>query len=97
MAYRIREGITLVHVQDVYLIVSSARCWDICPYITQTNEMGELIWKELEKKREIPEIVEHIMQEYEIEDREHIEYDVNQFIQNMIESNYLIQERNDVE
>ncbi|MBP3871778.1 MAG: PqqD family protein [Faecalicoccus sp.] len=92
MAYKIRDGVILVLIQDVYLIVSCSSCWDECPYITETNEMGALIWNELKNKKEVYEIVDRILDEYDIKDKAQIEQDVNQFIKNMIESKYLIKE-----
>ena len=95
MAYKIRDGVTLVLIQQVYLIVSTAKCWNECPFITETNEMGALIWNELKHQRSVKHIVDQILDQYDIENKSQIEHDVNQFIQNMIESKYLIQERND--
>ena len=95
MAYKIRDGVTLVLIQGVYLIVSTSKCWDESPFITKTNEMGALIYNELKNQKEVSEIIQLILEEYDIEKQSQIEHDVNQFIQNMIESKYLIQERND--
>lgn len=95
MAYRVRDGVVLVKIQDIYLIVSSAPCWKECPYITETNEMGAYIWRQLEEHREVLEIVDGILDEYDVDDRQRIESDVRQFIQEMRNSNYLIPERND--
>lgn len=95
MAYRIRDGVVLVTIKNVNLIVTSAPYWDICPYITQTNEMGALIWNQLEMCKDKQDIVDCILEEYETDDITRINNDVDLFIQKMIDSNYLIEERND--
>ncbi len=92
MFYRIRDGIVLVKIQNVYLIVASAAYWDICPFITQTNEIGALIWNQLSLCKNKQDIVDCILEEYEADDIDRIKNDVDLFIQQMIDSNYLIEE-----
>ena len=92
MAYRIRDGVVLVKIQNVYLIVASAPCWDICPYVIHTNEIGALIWNQLELHKDKQDIMNYILEEYEMDDISRIHYDVELFIQQMIDSNYLIVE-----
>ena len=63
MTYRIRDGVVLVTIQKVNLIVSSAPCWDICPYVTRTNEMGALIWNQLKMYKDKQDIIDQIFEE----------------------------------
>ena len=88
--YKAREGVILTRICDEYLLVSGKKTRDICPYLTQINELSAFLWEKLINGADLEELLSFTSDEYEIDDRESVKESISQFLQQMVELGYLI-------
>ncbi len=92
---KLKEGAVLLHIHDVYLIVSDKEVRKTSPYIREINDTAAMIWQMLEQGYDTEEITDHMMKEYDIEERSFLEEDLRIYIREMKENGYLIEVEND--
>lgn len=98
MKYKTREGVVLTSVCGQYVLVAAKRARKKCPYISLINETAAFCWRLLEKGSTIDELVDHLGEEYEIEDIPRVTDDISKMINRFMEEGYLIEgENNDEE
>lgn len=88
--YKIRKGVILSEICGEYVLVAAKELLDICPYVSQINESSAFLWKQLERGKNLSQIVQAVENEYETGDDIDIQSAVESFIQQMLEMNYLI-------
>lgn len=91
MNYQIRDGIVLIEICDRHFLVSTTALRGICPYIVQINDSGAYIWNQLNAGSSITDIKKGIHENYEISMNADIDNYVDQFINELINANYLME------
>ena len=92
---KLRDGIVLLHIHDVYLIVSDKEARKTTPYIREINDTAAMIWQLLERGYNVDQITEYMMKEYDIEEKSLLEEDLHVYMCEMKENGYLIEVKND--
>ena len=92
---KLRDGIVLLHIHDAYLVVSDKEARKTTPYIREINDTAAMIWQLLEQGYNVEKITDHMMKEYDIEERSLLEEDLRIYIREMKENGYLIEVKND--
>jgi methyltransferase-like protein len=85
-SYAAQVAATVANDQEVIVLTDSGQ-------VTVLNELGTLIWQFCDGTHTIQQIVQVIIEEYEI-DRLTAEHDVNEFLQQMAEMQALMLEKN---
>jgi len=79
---KIKDGYLLREVAGNYIVVAiGEQAVDFDGVIT-INEIGAFIWKLLEKGAELPELIDAVLNEYDVE-KSIVETDINNFIDKM--------------
>ena len=91
LRYRTRPGVVLTCIQGEYLLVSAKNARQFCPYVTGVNETAAYIWHLLEEGSTPDSIVEAILSEYEITDRDTVKQSVMQLLSSLSDAGYLIE------
>lgn len=86
---KIRQGIILTHVYGEAILVAAYEARDTCPYVTVLNEAGERIWKDLEEGKDIPSIIRHLKEMFDIPEDTNVEELVKDYIRQLEENGYL--------
>lgn len=89
MKYKIRDGIILTSVCGQHLLVAASAAREFCPYVTQINETSAFIWRQLEQDRDIPEIREAVLKEWEVEDSSSLDDMINSLCSELENMGYL--------
>ena len=92
---KFKDGVVLLHIHDAYLVVSDKEARKTTPYIREINDTAAMIWQLLVQGYSVEEITDHMMKEYDIEERSLLEEDLRTYIREMKESGYLIEVEND--
>ena len=92
---KFKDGVVLLHIHDAYLVVSDKEARKTTPYIREINDTAAMIWQLLEQGYSVEEITDHMMKEYDIEERSLLEEDLRIYIRDMKENGYLIEVEND--
>lgn len=82
---KIKEGFILRAVADSYVVVAVGEAVKSFNGVINLNETGALLWKTLEKGAEENDLIEALLNEYEVE-RELAEKDVKTFIKKLTEA-----------
>lgn len=82
---KIKEGFILRAVADSYVVVAVGEAVKSFNGVINLNETGALLWKALEKGAEENDLIEALLNEYEVE-RELAEKDVKTFIIKLTEA-----------
>ena len=90
--YRTRPGVVLTEVCGEYLLVAAKKLLDECPYVTQINESSALLWRRLTSGASIGELEAAVAEEYEIDDPAQTRAAIGEFLRQMQERNYLLEE-----
>ena len=92
MTIRIRSGIVLTHICDQSLLVAAYEARPYCPYVTVLNETGESIWKWLIEGKSIAEIVQSVIDQYEIPSDIDVNSMIEDYIAELHEKGYVLYE-----
>ena len=82
---KIKDGFILREVAGSYLVVAVGNAVKEFGGIVNLNETGAFLWRLLEKSSTEPEMVDAILNEYEV-DRETAEKDVKAFVEKLTEA-----------
>ena len=82
---KIKEGFILREVADSYVVVAVGEAVKSFNGVINLNETGALLWKTLEKGADENDLVQALLNEYEVE-RELAENDVKLFIKKLTEA-----------
>ena len=86
---KIRDGVVLLHIHNVYLVVSDKEARKSCPYMREINDTAAMLWKLLEQGCGFEEIVDRMMKEYDVAERSLLEEDLRTYIREMKQNGYL--------
>lgn len=89
-SYKTRPGVVLTEIAGEYVLVAARSLLDRCPYVTQINESSAFLWRLLEQGANTAELEAAVAEEYEIENGDETRAEIQAFVQQMIEMNYLI-------
>lgn len=93
MRFRTRAGVVLTEICGQFLLVSAEAIRDFCPYVTQINESSAFLWKQMEKGASLAELEKAVAEEYELNDPAAAREAIRSYVQQMMEMNYLIEEK----
>lgn len=82
---KIKDGFILREVAGSYLVVAVGNAVKEFGGIVNLNETGAFLWRLLEKSSTEPEMVDALLNEYEV-DRETAEKDVRAFVEKLTEA-----------
>ncbi len=82
---KIKDGFILREVADSYVVVAVGETVKSFNGVINLNETGALLWKTLEKGAEEKDLVDALLNEYDVE-RELAENDVKLFIKKLTEA-----------
>lgn len=82
---KIKDGFILREVADSYVVVAVGEAVKSFNGVINLNETGALLWKTLEKGADENDLVQALLNEYEVE-RELAENDVKLFIKKLTEA-----------
>ncbi len=82
---KIKDGFILREVAGSYLVVAVGNAVKEFGGIVNLNETGAFLWRLLEKSSTEPEMVDALLNEYEV-DRETAEKDVKAFVEKLTEA-----------
>ena len=82
---KIKDGFILREVAGSYLVVAVGNAVKEFGGIVNLNETGAFLWRLLEKSSTEPEMVDALLNEYEV-DRETAEKDVKTFVEKLTEA-----------
>ncbi len=82
---KIKDGFILREVADGYVVVTVGEAIKSFNGVINLNETGALLWKTLEKGAEEKDLVDALLNEYDVE-RELAEKDVKLFIKKLTEA-----------
>lgn len=87
---KIQPGVVLTEIHGVYLLVADREARKHCPYIRQINDLGAIVWEELQAGKSRDEMISRIGQEYEIPEGIDLGADVDHFVNSLKENHYII-------
>lgn len=90
--YKTREGVVLTTVCSESLLVSACALRDLCPFVTVLNDSSAFLWSQLREGANISELESAVQAGYEIEDPLTVRTVIEDFIRQMLELNYVIEE-----
>jgi len=82
---KIKDGFILREVADSYVVVTVGEAVKSFNGVINLNETGALLWKTLEKGAQEKDLVDALLNEYDVE-RELAENDVKLFIKKLTEA-----------
>lgn len=82
---KIKDGFILREVADSYVVVTVGEAVKTFNGVINLNETGALLWKTLEKGAEEKDLVDALLNEYDVE-RELAQNDVKLFIKKLTEA-----------
>lgn len=88
--WRLRSGVAALRIQDIYLLVADRDARRSCGFMRRINEAGALIWNLMADGRSREEIIAAMRQEYEFPEDEDPETDLDLFIQDLRDNDYLV-------
>ena len=91
MIYRIQNGVVRETICGESLLISTKEAREHCPYLTQLDESSAFIWSLLEKRTDSKDMIEQIMQRYEVTEAEAAE-GLMGFLNAMEEKHFIIRE-----
>ena len=93
LSYQTRPGVLLCEVCGEYLLVAARAVLKYCPYVTQINETSAFLWGKMVSGSTLKELEEAVQAEYEIDDIEQANSAIYNFIQQMKELGYILEEK----
>lgn len=97
MRYKSRPGVVLAPICGEYLLVSAKAVRDCCPYVTQINETSAFLWEKLIHGASREELLSAVADEYEIDDPAACEAAIDNYLAQMIDAGYLLEEKEGTE
>lgn len=91
MKYRVREGIVLKNVCDVWMLVAVGKAAEHCLYVRQVNDSLAWYWQRIEAGKTAREIAEETAAVYEVS-ADRAERDIRKLFLDLEEKGYLIPE-----
>ena len=91
MKYRIREGILLRKVCDVWLLIAVGDAVNHCKYVCEINESLAYYWQLLEQGLTTDAIVDKAASDYDAP-KSQIEKDVKTLVNQLCNMGYIIEE-----
>lgn len=85
-----RSGVVLVCIQGEYFLLADDTANKNCNWIRKVNELGAFIWKCITENKSKEEVIACIREEYEVPEGYDLEKDVNTFLAELKDNNYLV-------
>ena len=92
MRYTIRPGVILTNICDEYFLISGKEARDRCPYVTHLNETAGFIWKKIVSGMSEEQIVDSVLNEYEMEDINETADIINSFISQLKNAGFMTEQ-----
>ena len=89
--YKTRPGVVLTTIAGQSILVAADSIRSLCPHFAHINETATFCWRLLEQGSDLDDLAQKIATEYEIEDPEEVRADLEQLLDQLLESNYLIE------
>ena len=86
---KLRKGVLLINICDQYVLVAGKEARKYCRYITELNDTGAFIWKQIEQCKNVVQIIAEIQKEFDVDDDEEIKKYVFSFIRQLKDNGYL--------
>ena len=90
--YKLRPGVVLTEVCGEYLLVAAASAREHCPYVTLISESAAFLWERMKQGADLDALTAAAAEEYEAEDLVQIRTMILEFIRQMRESGYVLEE-----
>ncbi len=90
--YRARPGVVLVSICGEYVLVAAKAVRREVPRFAQLNESSAFLWRLLESGSDEGELEQAVKTAFEISDSERAKEAIQAFIQQMLDSGYLVLE-----
>lgn len=84
---KLKEGFVLRTISGQTVVIPTGKELDLSMMI-KLNDTGRFIWEHLEKGTEIEELVEDMLEEYDVSRETAVEY-IEQFVQKVKENGFL--------
>ena len=84
---KLKEGFVLRTISGQTVVIPTGEDLDLSMMI-KLNDTGRFIWEHLEKGTEIEELVEDMLEEYDVSREKAVEY-IEQFVQKVKENGFL--------
>lgn len=94
MKYRIIDGIVYTKVCGIPLLIATRKAWDICPPVKELSPLKSVFWQSIEKGMDEEALMEVIILPPRLK-KETVQKRYKQFLYDMEQAGYLIQENND--
>ncbi len=94
--YKTRQGIVLTQIAGEYILVAAKALTGTCPYVTQINDSSAFLWERMKNSASEEELLEAVMEEYEIDDPEELRTIIPSFLEEMNAKGYLICEEEEI-
>ena len=89
-----RNGVVLLKIKDTYLLVSDKEARKTCRYVLELNDVGAMLWQCLEQGMTEEEMLDRIIDAYDIRDTDAVRADIRTFVRQLAEGGYLASEEN---
>lgn len=90
--YKIRDGIVLETIAGRYLLISTSALNSECPYVKMINDLAAYYWELIVNGFSFDEMINKASQDFSIDDREELENDLNDLINELYRFGYLVSE-----
>ncbi len=90
--YRLRTGVVLTQICGEYALIAANAVREFCPAICQINETAAFLLRLLISGADERELERAAAEEYEIEDPAEARSAIEGFLQQMLETGYLLKE-----
>ena len=90
--YQTRPGVVLTEIAGEYALIAAKKLLDECPYITQISESSAFLWQQMTDGASLEELENAVCEEYQVEEPEDVRPAIIDFLQQLTDLNYLLQE-----
>lgn len=88
--YIVDNNTVITEIMGQYILVALKTADRKRPCIRQLNSTGAFIWKMLEQKKRMPEIVDAVCSRFDLNDTSKVEQDLRLFMKSLCDAGYLI-------
>lgn len=90
--YKTRDGVVLTTVCGEILLVAASTLRELCPFVTVINDSSAFLWQRLKLGATLEELEQAVKEEYEIDDSAMVEGVIKDFVNQMLELHYLVED-----
>ena len=90
--YKTRPGVVLTEIAGEYALIAAKKLHNECPYVTQISESSAFLWRKMTSGASLEELSTAVCDEYLVEDTDDVRQAIIDFLQQISDLNYLLQE-----